>query len=412
MSARTFFLILIALLVKSCSPERESVDQLKTGIWRAAIEIQGQELPFNFDVERDSAGAYRIHLMNAQERLLLDEVRVDGDSFNITLHIFDATIAGTIEGDSMRGEFIKNYEKDYRIPFRAQWGQGFRFEKGDPAVPIPDFNGKYQVTFFNDVDTTEAVGVFNQQGDSVTGTFLTPTGDYRYLQGNVSNGMLRLSTFDGNHSYLFSATKSGKGTLSGEYYSGKTWKQQWLATRTDDPKLPPSESLTFLQKGDGRLSFSFPDLNGNPVSLSDERFHNKVVILQLTGSWCPNCMDETRFLADWYRANRHRPVEILALAFERKADFDYARGRVLKMKEKLDVPYDYVIAGTSDKAAASLSLPQLNAVVAFPTTIFVGRDGMVKKIHTGFAGPGTGEYHERFKEEFNRVINELLKEPI
>lgn len=121
-------------------------------------------------------------------------------------------------------------------------------------------------------------------------------------------------------------------------------------------------------------------------------------------------MDETRFLAPWYDQNKNRGIEIIGLAYERKPDFKYASERVKRMIEKLDVSYDFVIAGTDDKATASSTLPMLNRIAAFPTTIFIGKDGLVKKIHTGFSGPGTGEYYEQFKEEFNQTINELLAE--
>jgi len=172
--------------------------------------------------------------------------------------------------------------------------------------------------------------------------------------------------------------------------------------------LPDLESLTYLKKGYEKLEFSFPDVNGNKISPSDERYKNKVLILQIFGSWCPNCMDETKFLSRWYKKNRDRGVEILGLAYERKDDFQYASGRVRKMKEKLGVDYDFVIAGTSDKAKASESLPALNQVFAFPTTIFIGKDGKVKHIHTGFTGPGTGVYYEQYIQRFNETVNELL----
>ncbi len=401
-------LLLAGLALGSCT-NAHGPSELKTGAWRAVIDIQGQELPFNMEVTRDSAGGYDAFIRNGSERILLDEVSVQGDSVDIALHVFDANIRAVIRGDTLSGAFIKNPEVDYRIPFMAAHGVTYRFEEGTAGV-IPDFNGTYQVTFFNARDTMEAVGVFTQVEDSVTGTFLTPVGDYRYLEGNVANGTLQMSTFDGNHAYLFRAKKNDDGTLSGEYYSGKTWKQLWRGVKTESPVLPPSEMLTQLKGGYETLHFRFPDLNGDTVTLQDQRFRDKVVILQLFGSWCPNCLDETRFLSEWYRANRHRPVEILGLAYERKADFNYARDRVQKMKTKVGVPYDFVIAGTSDKEEASKTLPELSKVVAFPTTIFVGRDGKVKKIHTGFSGPGTGVYYEEHIQHFNETVNELLSE--
>jgi thiol-disulfide isomerase/thioredoxin len=288
------------------------------------------------------------------------------------------------------------------------YGQGYRFEKAKNENGVPDFSGKYSVDFIFEADTTPAIGIFKQVGDSVTGTFLTETGDYRYLQGNVSNGMLQLSTFDGNHAYIFTASKGQDGKIIGEFYSGKTHMEFWEGIRDDNAQLADPESLTFLKKGFEKIEFSFPDVNGKKIGLNDEKYKNKVVILQLFGTWCPNCMDETKFLVPWYKEHQQRGVEIIGLAYERKDDFNYASTRVKKMIEKFNVPYDFVIAGTNNKEKASETLPQLNKIVAFPTTIFIGKDGKVKKIHTGFAGPGTGIYYDQFVEHFNETVNELL----
>jgi thiol-disulfide isomerase/thioredoxin len=404
------FLIAGVILIVMTVCNQETRKSLKTGIWRATIQIQGHALPFNFEVVNDKENGYDIYIRNANEKLLLDEVSVLNDSVDIALHIFDANIKAVIDGDSLRGEFIKNYEKDYKIPFKAVYGQAYRFEKATSQATIPDFSGMYDVMFLG--DTSQAVGLFNQKGDSVAGTFLTPTGDYRFLQGNVTNGKMQLSTFDGNHAYLFTAIKQTDSTLAGEFYSGKSWNEKWVAKKNDFASLPDPESLTYLKKGYEKIEFSFPDVNGKTVTLNDDKYKNKVVILQIFGTWCPNCMDETKFLAPWFSENKDRGIEIIGLAYERKNDFTYASGRVKKMIDKFNVPYDFVIAGTSDKAKASETLPQLNKVVAFPTTIFVGKDGKVKKIHTGFTGPGTGKYYDLFVQHFNETVNELLTEDL
>lgn len=407
---RRFLVVITTLALAACGKKTETPDTLKTGIWRATIEIQGQQLPFNFELTKDDDGGYDIYLRNADERLLLDEVNVAGDSIDIGLHIFDANIKASIKGDTLQGEFIKNYEKDFNIPFTAVYGQSFRFERVKEQKDVPDFTGKYAVTFTHEFDTTKALGIFKQQGDSVTGTFLTPTGDYRYLQGNVVNGLMQLSTFDGNHAYIFRATKKEDGSLTGEFISGKNHMEFWEGVKDENASLPDPESLTYLKPGYERIEFKFPDVNGNPVTLNDEKYKNKVIILQMFGTWCPNCMDETMFLSPWYNENKKRGVEIIGLAYERKPDFDYASGRVKKMIDKLKVSYDFVIAGTNDKTQAAETLPMLNKVVAFPTTIFIGKDGKVKKIHTGFSGPGTGFYYEQGIQKFNETVNELLSE--
>ena len=390
-----------------CNPGKP---ELKTGMWRGILKVQGQELPINFSVVKDSAGGYDVYLKNSAEEILLDEIVFKNDSVDFMLHVFDAELRVAIDGDNLNGFFILNYRDNYRVPFTATFGQAYRFAPTSNQETVINFSGKYQVLFTNESDSTQAVGLITQTGSHAEGSFLTPTGDYRFLEGDVVNDTLWLSTFDGNHTYLFKAYKQNDSTLSGDYWSGMTWHQTWKGVKTESASLPHPESLTYLKEGFEKLEFSFPDINGNKISLTDEKFKNKVVILQLGGSWCPNCMDETKFLVPWYNQNKNRGVEILGLAFERKADFAYASERVKKMVTKWKIPYDFIIAGTDDKEKAGLTLPALNRVVAFPTTIFIGKDGKVKHIHTGFEGPGTGIYHQQFIERFNQIVNELLAE--
>ncbi|RAV97904.1 peroxiredoxin family protein [Pseudochryseolinea flava] len=404
-----FYCAVFALLLVGCTDNGKHADNLQTGIWRATIDIQGHELPFGLEILKDKSGSYDFVIRNADERLLLDEVSIEGDSLNATLHIFDANIKAKIDGDELRGYFVKNYDPGYKHVFKAHFGQTHRFTAEDNLNPI-SFAGKYAVTFLSKSDTTTSVGIFEQTGDSVTGTFLTPTGDYRFLQGDIVGDTMHLSAFDGNHAYLFTAYKTSDSTLAGEYLSGKAGHEIWTAIKNDHAKLPAAESLTFLKEGYDKIEFSFPDINGKKISLADEKYKNKVVILQMSGSWCPNCMDETKFLSPWYNENKDRGVEIIGLAYERKDDFTYASERVKKMISKMDIRYDYVIAGTNDKEKAATTLPMLNKVVAFPTTIFIGKDGKVKKIHTGFSGPGTGVYYHQFIQDFNETVNELLLE--
>lgn len=397
---------LLALITISCSQPKA---ELKTGTWRGVLEIQGQELPFNFSISKDFAEGYDAYLKNAGEELLLDEVTFVNDSVNMVLHVFDAQLRAAVSENSLEGFFTLNYNPTYKVPFKATFGKDYRFQPTDTTITTIDFTGKYEVVFVNEIDTTQSIGIINQKGNYATGSFLTTTGDYRYLEGGVFNDTLFLSTFDGNHAYLFKAVKKDS-MLIGDYWAGKSYHQSWTGIKNENASLPDAESLTYLKPGFEKIEFSFPDLNGKNISLTDERFKNKVVILQLSGTWCPNCMDETKYLSPWYDNNKGRGIEVLGLAFERKPDFTYASERVKKMKAKWGVNYDFVIAGVDDKMKAAEALPALNKIVAFPTMIFIGKDGKVKHIHTGFEGPGTGVYHERWKQRFNEIVNELLSE--
>jgi len=403
---RLILFLLSALVLFSCGPKSE----LKTGPWRGIVNVQGQELPMNFIVSKEE-NKYKVSLKNIEEKIMLDEITIKGDSVIMIMHIFDTEIRAKVDGESLTGYYVKNYEKDFKLPFKATYGLEHRFVEADTKVTA-DFSGKYSVDFVHEGDSTVAVGIFNQAGNQLTGTFLTPTGDYRYLQGNVVDGEMMLSTFDGNHAFVFKAKKQEDGSLAGDFWSGKEWHETWTGIKNDNAALPDAESLTFLKEGYDKIEFSFPDLKGEMVSLNDDRFKSKVVILQIFGTWCPNCMDETKFLSQWHSKNKDRGVEILGLAYEAKDDFDYASGRVKKMKERLSVPYDFVIAGNKDKEQAAKTLPMLNHVLSFPTTIFIGKDGTVKRIHTGFSGPGTRIYYEQFIQRFNETVDELLADKL
>jgi peroxiredoxin len=273
-----------------------------------------------------------------------------------------------------------------------------------------DFSGKWEVNFEGPERSKQAIGLFNQKGKNVEGTFLTPTGDYRFLAGNVDGRSMKLSTFDGSHAYLFEAEMLEDGTISGEFWSGKSWNQTWKAVKNPAFELPDPYALTDLSDIEGEVSFTFADENGKNISLADARFENKVVLIQILGSWCPNCMDETKFLVDWYDRNKNRGVEIIGLAFERKADPEYAQARIRKLREKLNVNYPVLIAGTTEKSSVKEAMPWLKTLKSYPTTIYLDRKHKVRKIYTGFSGPGTGEYYDHFVNEFNVSMDHLLSE--
>lgn len=401
-------LIGIVFLMTSISCVEPTPDLgIKKGIWRGEITVQDNQIPFNFEVSKNE-GAYSMVLINGLEKLEIEDIDILEDSLFFDMHIFDISVKAKIYNDSLVGCYIKNYAEGYVLPFKAFHGKKGRFDKQSSSN---QFDGTWETTFKNqEGKETSAIGIFKKEGEMLRGTFLSKTGDYRFLDGRTVRDTMFLYTFDGNHLYKFKAFKKNDSILVGEFWSGKTSYKTFVSVKNDSAKLPDANSLTFLKEGYDKIDFSFPDLDGKPTSLSDEKYKDKIVILQILGTWCPNCMDETRFLSDWQRKNEAQGVEIIGLAYEIKPDFNYARDRVLTMKQKLNVPYDFLIAGTSSTKSASESLPMLNKVMSFPTSIIIDRKGKVRRIHTGFSGPATGEYYEEFVDDFNQFMQELISE--
>ncbi len=376
----------------------------KEGTWRGVFTLAGgQESPFNFEVKGRDAASARVYLLNGSERFELSGLRQRGDSLFIPIDVYDAVLAAKFDGQTLTGAF-KRSATDAGIPFRAEWGKCYRFAE-KPAPASVSLQGKWDVLIGEGPNKT--VGVFEQRGNALTGSILTTTGDYRYLEGSVQGDEFSLSTFHGSAPLLIKGRVSGN-ELTGDFI-GFRGTQAVKGTRNAQAALPDAYTLTKVKDGQ-QLAFTFPDLNGKSVSLSDPKYRGKVVIVTILGSWCPNCVDETAFLAPWYRENKGRGVEIIGLAYERKNDLAFAKSRLDVLKKRFDVEYDILFAGPADKKFAAQSLPALSDVLSFPTTIYIDKSGNVAKIHTGYTGPATGAYYEEFVKEFNRDVSELLAE--
>jgi thiol-disulfide isomerase/thioredoxin len=388
---------------------------LTAGNWRGHLLRQdGHAVSFNFSV-RQSFGRINIYIINGTERLLVDNVHQLGDSVFIVMPFFDSRFALRLTDEkNLSGSWIKNYGDHLIVmPFVATYKGSDSSRLGTLPKPLFNISGRWSVLFRGPSDSTLAIGEFRQSGAQVRGTFLTTTGDYRYLDGAVSGDTLRLSTFDGGHAYSFESRILDTNKMTGFYFAGATHVETWTAEKNELAKLPDEYSLTRLKNSsDAVLHFKLPDLNGQLVSLSDPSFKNKVVIVQILGSWCPNCMDETRFLSAWYIQNKSRGIAIVGLAYERTASFADTKKLLQPFITRFHVTYPILATGVTidDSLRTEKTIPEIEQIVGFPTTIFIDKKGAVRKIYTGFNGPGTGEHYEAYKKEFNDLVNSLLGE--
>ncbi len=400
--------IVVSLLLFVSSFAQDA--NIKTGVWKGVLQLNDStQLPFNFQVK-----ALSLEIINADERIVVDEIKFFGDSVFIKMPVFDSEFRVQMIGDTlMKGSWINHAKKDKSIiPFHAKHGNYYLFYSKTDYLKQIDISGKWETVFSPKTkNSNDALGIFKMKDIHITGTFLTETGDYRFLEGEQSAfDKISLSCFDGSHAFLFTGEVKGDSIVNGHFYSGSHWHEPWVAVRNDKFELRNPDSLTYLKPGYSKVDFSFKNLEGKTVSLSDEKYKNKVVIVQLTGTWCPNCMDETKFLAPFYEKYKKQGLEIVALAFERTDDFAKAVSNVQRTKNKFNVNYDFLITMKTGAQQASEALPMLNAVMAFPTTIYIDKKGNVRKIYTGFSGPATGDAYTKFVEETTLFVEKMLKE--
>jgi len=388
----------------SCSKETKTP---KVGEWRAVLQLDDSKgIPFLFDYTDDNT----IIIRNGEEEIEVTDVTFKNDSIIIAHPVFEGVFKGIFTEDSIYGNFIKP-SLDRVVPFKMKQGRAERFDV--KSAPKAIVTGNWETVFSpnNPADRYIAKGIFSQTGHKVTGTFRTTTGDYRYLEGAVEGDTLRLSTFDGAHAFLFEA-KVEDSVMNGTFYSGNHFKEPFTAKRNENYTLPKADSLTFLKPGYEKIAFSFPNTKGEMVSLEDDRFKNKVVLVQIMGTWCPNCLDETKFYKEYIKDHEDDPIEIVSLAFEYAPTEEKAMAAINKFKNAIEVPYPILLAqhGTSDKKKANEKLPMLNHVLSYPTTIFIDKKGAVRRIHTGFNGPATGDEYTNYVKEFKIFLDQLMEE--
>lgn len=405
-----FFKSGITLVVSLLFFVSGSFAQLSAGDWSGSIRLNDSiTLPSDFDVEYDTQNSYVIVFKNANERIETKDIRIVGDSLFIKMPVFDSEFKVKFKDYEMDGVWINHARKNKNIlAFHAYAGRPLT--KPSLKEIITDWNGKWESTFSPGTkDSSKAICLFKDD-TNFTGTFLTETGDYRFLGGSAYNGVFQLSCFDGSHAFLFTGEVKGDSIINGHFYSGAHHHETWLAKRNDKFELRNPDSLTYLKPGFSKVDFNFKNLEGKNISLQDEKFKNKVVIIQIMGTWCPNCMDETKFLAPFYDKYNSKGLEVVALAFERTDDFNKAVNNIQRSKTRFNAKYEFLITMKTGKDQASEALPMLNEVMAFPTTIYIDKKGAVRKIYTGFNGPATGDAHTKFVEETTRFVEKLLAE--
>ncbi len=400
-------------------PEAPVLDTRSVGVWRATLQSPGGALPFALEIEQ-ADDELRAFAVNGEERVAFSSVVPRGDKLALRIDTYDSEIRAKLSGDASKlvGRWTKTTpEGPSTMEFTASRGSSPRFDTTPTPPPhaVPaNIDGDWSLTFTEqDGSTFVGRGVFESSDGALRGTILTDTGDYRYLAGRYADGTFELSCFDGGHAFLFRAAVDAKGALVGDFWSRAAYHATWTATKlqsgAEGPLADPFAVVALSEQAkDGRFEFAFPDLNGAMVRHDDARFAGKVVLVDIFGTWCPNCNDYAPLLADWHRRYHDRGLEIVGLAFEMTGDVVRDKEYVGKYAKRYGLQFPVLLAGTSDKTDAAAALPTLTKIASYPTTIFIGRDGRVHEIHSGFAGPATGRHHTEMVAAMESEIEALL----
>lgn len=353
--------------------------------------------------------------INDTEEIRVGKISISRDSANFSMPLFENNFRLKIASDTrLVGVMEKGTSGALQVwQVEAIQGSAERIPIANGPASV-NLTGRWSMEFQRpDGSWRPAIAEWKQQGNTLTGTIINPSGDYRFLQGKVWGNKMYVTAFDGAHIYAFTANLPNDSTINnGIFFSGRAPGDAFRATKNPLAKLPELAAVTELKSGQSKLNFRFPDLDSQLVSINDSRFKNKVVVVQLMGSWCPNCMDETQFLSAFYNNQTTKQVEMVALAYELSTDFNRSANSLRKFKNRFGVQYPMLITGvrSADADKAEKTIPQLTDIKFFPTTLFIDKNGVVRKVHSGFNGPGTGAYFESYKKEFYALIEALVNE--
>jgi peroxiredoxin len=403
-------IILATAILYACTPK----PFLQPGPYLGVIRIDSADLsldiPFNLTLSVSTDGQRIAEVTNAGETILINEVKVSGDTLYMSFPVFTSEIICRYTNDSLIGSYYpKGKDAGTAYRFFAKLGETDRF----PAFTEPaaeNVTGRWRIMENPGTpDSTLMVGEFVQDSNRVTGTILAAGGDYRYLEGKVSGNKFMVSAVDGAHSLIFVADIAPDGSMSGRFLGGPKWRSVWNGVRDENASLPKGEVLVKLKPGAPKFTFTFPDVNSRPVSLDDTVFKGKVVIVEAMGTWCPNCMDEALFLKDAYEKYREQGLEIIGLCFEDKT-FEASQPKMQRFISQTGAGYTFLYAGPRGRESIQNVLYIAEGMLAYPTTLYIDRKGVVRKIETGFSGPGTGIHYEQLTVEMTGFIEKLLRE--
>jgi thiol-disulfide isomerase/thioredoxin len=381
--------------------------QSVAGLWDANINFNGADIPFKLELAGDGANV-KGWFFNGDDREISNSGKLENGSLVLNFDSYLAKLTVTVKNGVLDGEYGPILKKNY--PVHATRAVA---AKPQTKVDAPSIAGQWDLLGVASSKGEKAWHlILRQSGAEISGAILRVDGDTGTLTGSYKDGKFVLSHFSGSRPALLILKPASDGTLDVSL-SALHGFNEMKAVRPEEarakglPEPTDPDKHTTVRNPNEPFPFSFPDLNGHVVSNTDARFHGKVVLINVTGSWCPNCHDEAPFLAGLYDKYHDQGLEVVALSFE-EADQLKDPTRLRAFIKEYGIKYTVLLGGETESAKEKLT--QAVNWDAWPTTFFVGRDGRVRSAHAGFPSPGSGELYRQTKEHFVAQVEKLLAE--
>ncbi len=403
----SLFAIAVTTLLSSCAdPSTANPEVISPGPWRIAFKLKNGELPINAFIFYEN-GIPILGITNGSDTINAQTVSFSRDSLEFLLMPSGSILKAHIDSpELMSGVWTTDQNTDHKMAFTAEHGKPFRFTSSKSALSVAPM---YEILFVPESgDPYPAVLMLQNTQGHLTGTFLTESGDYRYLEGDIYNNHIHLSTFDGIHAFLFEARIDGDSLREGQFYSSSNTPIPWSGKITNKMSLQSPENITTITDRATTFDFRLPNQDGDTVTWIDLVSDRKVILVEFMGSWCPNCMDANKALST-LKAKYPDQIDIIPIAFEltnNQAEADVRIRRLIPEKEQIT----YLFGGYASKTRIASLFPILSDFSSFPTILFIDKNRQIRRIYTGFYGPGTGSYYHDFMSSSESLLDELVAE--
>jgi thiol-disulfide isomerase/thioredoxin len=393
------FLPLVILLWGCSNYDGDTAKPVQKQFWQGVFHTDHHEIPFRFYTEGKD-----LVLLNVEEEISLIETKREADSVSYSFPQYGGVFTVI---QSAKSEIAGYWQKEgykERLPFTATPIES-RVLPNDSS--ITDY---YRVAFVKpSLDTVHAIGIFNEDSSVITGTFLTATGDYRSFEGTVHNEEFALSHFDGRYLNYALFRKTSDSSIEGVFQSNNHEPYQWHGGMLDKQ---PSVSLDgqITAKDAQKPEFTVKSFDGAEKHFSANDFYGQVTVVQVFGSWCPNCHDELIAFRSFNTHFNSDSLVFIPVAFEYDNSLEACKERIDRLFKHLDVPFAAYYGGVAKKSVSAEVFPFLSDITAYPTSVFIDKRGNIRKIQSGFTGPGTGAYYDDYIRETRDFIALLLAE--
>jgi thiol-disulfide isomerase/thioredoxin len=394
---------------------RARAQQIESGRWSGVATVHGQQVPVQLDLSAKSEdGKINGDWVNGKEIVSSSGGQLTGSHLVLNFDYFARKLEGDFTSDGFKGTFGGARGAPSPIELHPE-------AKGGPATtasanPAPiDLSGDWEVAVKSPKGESAWILRIVSAGNrgEIKAVILRIDGDTGGLYGSFdqASGAYRVSHFNASGPALYSLKPNGDGTL--QVTNLLRDDQRWTARRPSVARqenlAPPTKDTeqTSVVDPSKPLEFSAPTLAGATVTSADSRFKGKVVVVAIGGSWCPNCHDEAPFLVELYNRYHARGLEIVDVSFEEDDQLKNPE-RLRAFIARYKIPYTVLLGGTPSQL--NEKIPQGKNLNCWPTTFFVGRDGLVKEVHAGFSGPATGAAYTDLKAETFSLIGRLLAE--